>query len=144
MSNLNRQISTVSDELYDESNKGISRPPSLSRLYRDAAAYEQLLAQTNGDNRDSFAKSVDLDLTDAESVSSTLQMTQAPETLPKSAALATVLQEGVLSEIEPRKLVDLIIEEFGPLKGDEEERLIFEVDACLVSGVLVLVNAKRD
>lgn len=44
--------------------------------------------------------------------------------------------------MEPQKLVEMIIEEFGPLATSEEEKLIFEIDGCLLGGVMILVNMK--
>ncbi len=43
-------------------------------------------------------------------------------------------------QMEPQKLVEMIIEEFGPLAVSEEEKLIFEIDGCLLGGVMILVN----
>ncbi|KAF8631804.1 hypothetical protein AX17_005019 [Amanita inopinata Kibby_2008] len=41
--------------------------------------------------------------------------------------------------LEPRKLVDLLIEEFGSLTtGTEEEGLLLETDGCLIYGVIIV------
>ena len=67
MSIRSRQSTQASDELYST----ISRQPSLSQLYSDAAAYEKLLTQTGGfesSGKNSFAAFVDLDSTDADSI----------------------------------------------------------------------------
>lgn len=67
MSIRSRQSTQASDELYST----ISRQPSLSQLYSDAAAYEKLLTQTGdfeSSGKNSFAAFVDLDSTDADSI----------------------------------------------------------------------------
>lgn len=57
----------------DELHNIISRQPSISQLYSDAAAYEKLLAQlepplASGENSYSFAALVDSDSTDTNSI----------------------------------------------------------------------------
>jgi sterol 3beta-glucosyltransferase len=44
-------------------------------------------------------------------------------------------------KLEPKEVIDLLIEEFGPLAADdEEEKLILEVDAGFIKDVTILVR----
>lgn len=54
------------------------------------------------------------------------------------------MRDGGPWHIEPERLVEMIIKEFGPLADSEEEKLIFEIDACLIGGVTILVNMEAD
>lgn len=64
----------ANEDLYDGPFKSISRQPSLSQLYSDAAAYEKLLAPTgsleslSASGEKSFAAFVYLDSTDTDSI----------------------------------------------------------------------------
>ncbi len=72
------QSPQAGEDLYDGPFKSISRQPSLSQLYSDAAAYDKLLAQTgcleslSAGGENSFAAFVDLDSTDTDSILSRL------------------------------------------------------------------------
>lgn len=69
MSIMSPQNAQAGDELHNI----ISRQPSISKLYSDAAAYEKLLAQlespfASGENSYSLVALVDSDSTDTESI----------------------------------------------------------------------------
>ncbi|KAG5641414.1 hypothetical protein DXG03_005259 [Asterophora parasitica] len=48
-------------------------------------------------------------------------------------------EEGDPWKLDPPKIVDLLVEEFGPLAApDEEEKLVLETDGCLIHDVFIV------
>lgn len=60
--------------------------------------------------------------------------------LPPSPSPSSVYEQESASQLSPVEIVDLLIEEFGQLAPEGEEKLLLEVDAALIKDVILLVR----
>ncbi|KAF8635973.1 hypothetical protein AX15_000137 [Amanita polypyramis BW_CC] len=155
-STISRTSTRLSDEL--QSFQELSRPPSLSRLYSEAAEFEQFLARsgcmastTSISEDNSFATLIGCDLAESEVAMCRLDRRQASiqdafvedakqyeHAVSKMPAVQSVAPpKKDMWCTDPKKLVDMMIDEFGSLT-DGGERLILETDGCLIDGVVVM------
>lgn len=78
---------------------------------------------------------------------STLEFPSSPEDDESGSPLQSPVIQRVQAEnddtwkLDPTQIVDLLVQEFGALTtGDDEERLLMEMDGCLLLDVIIVVS----
>lgn len=168
LSRVFSRSSTLSDDV--DSFIHTPDPPTISSLYGDAAEFEKVLVHSgcidsrcpdkNGSN--GFADLVGQDLNKSEQAAAgrltRLSATQLSwtssddtDTSEESEGEELFADGPVIHRVktddddpwklEPAEIIDLLVEEFGPLAADgEEEKLVLEIDGCLIYDALIIVS----